>query len=475
MIPKKINKYSYIIDKTGNMNVPVKIFASEKLMKNMIEDRCIEQGINVAHLPGIKGYSIMMPDAHQGYGFSIGGVAAMDCEHGCISPGGIGFDINCGVRLLVTNLTKQDVQQRIHPLLNSLFKNIPPGVGGKSLFKLDEKELDYVLKNGPSWAIKKGYGTKEDLENCENNGLMKDANPAKISIKAKERGKNQLGTLGSGNHFLEIQYVHKILDEKTAKTFGVIEKDQVVVLIHCGSRGLGHQVCSDYIRAMEEEYPDIVSKIPDKNLIYAPAKSKLAKDYYEAMCAAANFAWTNRQMITHQTRQSFKEIFGERVKLDVLYDVSHNIAKKEKHEVDGKKINLWVHRKGATRAFGPGNKEIPKKYQKTGQPIFIPGSMGTSSYILVGTNNSMIESFGSTAHGAGRLLSRHAAIQKWNGKDLKKQLESEKIYIRAASLKGICEEAPLAYKDVDEVVRVSDEANIGKLVAQLKPIGVIKG
>lgn len=475
MNPKKINNYSYKIEKTGNMNVPVKIFASEKLMKNMKEDRCIEQGINVATLPGIQGASIMMPDAHQGYGFSIGGVAAMDCEHGCISPGGIGFDINCGVRLLVTNLTKQDVYQRIQPLLNSLFKNIPPGVGGKSLYRLEEDELDKVLKQGPQWAIKKGYGKKEDLENCENNGLMKDANPKKVSKKAKDRGKNQLGTLGSGNHFLEIQYVQKIFNEETAKKFGITEKDQVVILIHCGSRGLGHQVCSDYIRAMEEEYPEIMNSIPDKNLIYAPAKSKLAKDYYEAMCAAANFAWTNRQIITHQTRKSFEEIFGERVKLDVLYDVSHNIAKKEKHEVDGKKVEVWVHRKGATRAFGPGNKELPKKYKETGQPIFIPGSMGTSSYVLVGTNNSMKESFGSTAHGAGRLLSRHAAIQKWKGKDLKKQLESEKIYIKAASLKGISEEAPHAYKDVDEVVKVSDEADIGKIVAQLKPIGVIKG
>ncbi len=475
MTPKKINNHTYIIEKKGKMNVPVKIFASEKLMNEMKKDRCIEQGINVSHLPGIQGFSIMMPDAHQGYGFSIGGVAAMDCEHGCISPGGIGFDINCGVRLLVTNLTKEHIYGRIQPLLNSLFKNIPPGVGGKSLYKLTNEELDRILEEGPSWAIKKGYGLKEDLENCENNGFMKEAKSSKVSEKAKDRGRGQLGTLGSGNHFLEIQYVNKIFDEKIANKFGIKEKDQVVVLIHCGSRGLGHQVCSDYIRKMEEEYPEIIKSLPDKNLIYAPAKSKLAKEYYEAMCAAANFAWTNRQIITHQTRKSFQEVFGDRVKLDVLYDVSHNIAKKEIHEIDGKKVQVWVHRKGATRAFGPGNKELPKKYSETGQPIFIPGSMGTSSYVLVGTDNSMNESFGSTAHGAGRLLSRHSAIEKWKGKDLKKQLETEKIYIKASSLKGISEEAPQAYKDVDEVVKVSDEANIGKIVAQLKPIGVIKG
>ncbi|MGV8161809.1 MAG: RtcB family protein [Candidatus Nanoarchaeia archaeon] len=457
------------------MNVPVKIFASEKLMKKMQEDNCLQQGVNVAGLPGIKGFSIMMPDAHQGYGFSIGGVAAFDEQTGCISPGGIGYDINCGVRLLVTNLTKDDLNERIKPLLNSLFKNIPPGVGGKSLFRLTDEELEEVLKEGPSWAIKKGYGEKEDLENCESNGKLVGANPNKVSQKAKERGRSQLGTLGSGNHFLEIQYVEKIFDKKIAKAFGVEKENQVVVLIHSGSRGLGHQVCSDYLRAMEDAQPELMAMLPEKSLIYAPAQSTLAKDYFSAMCAAANFAWTNRQLITHQTRKSFIEIFSDHVKLNVVYDVAHNIAKLEEHIIDGKLQKVWVHRKGATRAFPPGHIELPKKYLKTGQPVFIPGSMGTSSYVLVGTVEAMNESFGSTAHGAGRLMSRHAAIAKWNGQQLKDDLEKEKIYIKASSIKGLSEEAPLAYKDVDEVVKVSDDAGIGKIVAKLKPMGVVKG
>lgn len=473
--PRKINDFSYVVEKSGDMNVPVKIFASKKLMDYMQKDRCIEQGINVSKLPGIKGFSIMMPDAHQGYGFSIGGVAAMDCEHGCISPGGIGFDINCGVRLLTTNLTKEDIYPKIHELLDALYKNVPPGVGKKSLFKLTDEELNEVMLKGPIWAVARKIGTKKDLENCESNGFLEGADPSKVSQKAMNRGRSQLGTLGSGNHFLEIQFVDKIFDKSVAKTFGITKEGQAVVLIHCGSRGLGHQVCSDYLRAMEDEFPEIVASLPEKNLIYAPAKSKLAKDYFSAMCAAANFAWTNRHIIGHQTRISFKEVFGNSVKLNTVYDVAHNIAKLETHDIDNKKEKVYVHRKGATRAFGPNNPEIPKKYKKTGQPIFIPGSMGTSSYVLVGTEHAMKESFGSTAHGAGRLMSRHKANQEFTGQSLKDQLEKNKIYVKAASLRGISEEAPNAYKDVDEVVKVSHDAGIGKLVAQLKPIGVIKG
>lgn len=475
IITKKINDFSYLVEKSKDMNVPVKIFASKELMKDMEKDRCIEQGINVSKLPGIKGFSLMMPDAHQGYGFSIGGVAAMDCETGCISPGGIGFDINCGVRLLTSNLEKNDVYPKIIELLNELYNNVPPGVGKKSLFKLTDDELDEVMKRGPAWAVERKLGTNKDLENCESNGYLKGAKPEKVSQKAKNRGRSQLGTLGSGNHFLEIQYVDKIFDSGIAKAFGIKNEGQVVVLIHCGSRGLGHQVCSDYLRAMEDEFPEIVKELPEKNLIYAPAKSKLAKDYFAAMCAAANFAWTNRHIIGHQTRLSFKKIFGKGVKLNTVYDVAHNIAKKEIHEVDGENVNVYVHRKGATRAFGPNNPEIPKKYQKTGQPIFIPGSMGTSSYVLVGTQHAMKESFGSTAHGAGRLMSRHRANLEFKGQTLKDQLEKNKIYVKAASMRGISEEAPNAYKDVDEVVKVSHDAGIGKLVARLKPIGVIKG
>lgn len=473
--PEKETDYSFKIRKTGKMNVPVKIFASDKLMENMKGDRCLEQGVNVALLPGIRGASIMMPDAHQGYGFPIGGVAALDAHEGCISPGGIGFDINCGVRLLTSNLKKEDVYPRIKDLLNSLFKNIPPGVGGKSLFKLSDDELNQVMLTGPHWAVKNGLGVEEDLENCESGGVMLGAEPKFVSETAMNRGRGQLGTLGSGNHFLEVQYVSKIFDKAVAKAFGIKKEGQVVVLIHSGSRGLGHQVCSDYLRKMEDAFPEIVEALPEKNLIYAPIQSELAKEYFGAMCAAANFAWTNRHIIGHQTRKSFNEIFGPKTKLDTVYDVAHNIAKLEKHLVEGAAAEVYVHRKGATRAFGPGNPEIPEKYKMTGQPIFIPGSMGTSSYVLAGTEKAMSESFGSTAHGAGRLMSRHKANQEWSGESLREQLERENIFVKAASMKGISEEAPDAYKDVDEVVKVSDKAGIGKLVAQLKPMGVIKG
>jgi tRNA-splicing ligase RtcB (3'-phosphate/5'-hydroxy nucleic acid ligase) len=383
---------------------------------------------------------------------------------------------NCGVRVLTTNLKKEDITPKIDALLNTLFKHIPPGVGKKSQFRLSHEEFEDVLSHGPKWAIEKGYGVKEDVEFCEENGAMSEADPSKISEKAKARGIGQLGTLGSGNHFIEIQYVGKIQDKDTAEAFGIHEEGQVVVMIHTGSRGLGHQVCSDYLRKMEKTFPEIVASLPEKDLIYAPAQSDIAKDYYKAMCAAANFAWTNRHMIAHQVRKSFKEVFGKDVELHQIYDVCHNIAKKEKHIIDNEEVEVWVHRKGATRAFGPDNKEIPTKYHGIGQPIFLPGSMGTSSYILVGTNDAMKESFGSTAHGAGRLMSRHAANKIYSGEQVKKDLEEKQdIHIKAASWKGISEEAPGAYKDVDEVVAVSDKAGIGKIVAKLKPMGVIKG
>ncbi|MBI5388800.1 RtcB family protein [Candidatus Woesearchaeota archaeon] len=474
--PRKLNEYSYLVEKQGNMKVPLKIFASEKLLQKMLQDRCIQQGINVAALPGIKGWSIMMPDAHQGYGFSIGGVAAIDTKDGCISPGGIGFDINCGVRLLQTNLTKEQVYPKIKELLEVLFKHVPPGVGAKSIFRLSDGELDDVLRNGVQWALRNNYGLPEDAESCEEGGTMPGADPSKVSPTAKARGRGQLGTLGSGNHFLEVQYVDKIFNKEVAEVFGIKKEGQVVVLIHCGSRGLGHQTCTDYLKKMEAAYPEIIKSLPEKDLVYAPADSHISHDYYKAMCAAANFAWCNRHMIGHQTRRSFQEVFAKDVQLTTVYDVAHNIAKKEEHEAEGEQFLAWVHRKGATRAFGPHRPEIPLKYQETGQPIFIPGSMGTSSYVLVGTEKSMKESFGSTAHGAGRAMSRFAANQQWRGDQLKNQLEKEQnIHIKAASWRGISEEAPLAYKDVDEVVRVSDEAGIGKLVAQLRPMGVVKG
>jgi len=470
---EKLNEYSYFIEKEGAMKVPLKIFASEKLMEQLEKDKCIEQGKNVAALPGIIGQSLMMPDAHQGYGFPIGGVAALDIEKGCISPGGIGFDINCGVRLLRTNLEKESVYAKIKELLESIFKHIPAGVGGKSKYKLNDEELDAVLATGTRWCVDNGYGDEDDREHCESNGTLEGADSSKVSRKAKDRGRAQLSTLGAGNHFLEVQYVEKVFDEEAASAFG-LKEGAITIMIHCGSRGLGHQVCSDYLRKMEDAYPDIMRSLPEKDLIYAPAGSQLAKEYFAAMAAAANYAWANRHMIGMEVRKAVKEIFPD-AELKTIYDVAHNIAKIEEHTWEGKKFKAYVHRKGATRAFPPGHPEVPKAYQKSGQPIFIPGSMGTSSYVLAGTEKAMQESFGSTAHGAGRMMSRHEAISKYRGEDIKKELEKENIFIKAASWKGISEEAPQAYKDVDEVVKVSHDAGIGKLVARLRPIGVVKG
>ena len=456
------------VKKQGKMNVPLMIYASKPLLDKMKQDNCIQQGMNVAAMPGIVGKSIMMPDAHQGYGFSIGGVAAFDEKKGCITPGGIGFDINCGVRLLTTSLTVDEVRPKIKELLDALFKEVPAGVGGTSFLKLTDGELDDVLTNGAKWAVENGYGEKRDLKFCEENGTMKGADPSKVSPRAKARGRKQLGTLGAGNHFLEVQEI-----KNSAEEFG-LKKGNACVMIHCGSRGLGHQVCSDYLRKMEEDYPDIMKSLPEKDLIYAPAESNIAKDYYAAMCAAANFAWTNRHIIAHQVRKAFKQVFGD-VKLDLVYDVAHNIAKLETHKVDGKSRKLWVHRKGATRAFGPGSKDIPKEYAKTGQPVLIPGSMGTASYVLAGTDKAMAETWGSTAHGAGRTMSRMRAKKEYPGEKVREELAKRNIIVKAASLRGISEEAPGAYKDVSEVVKVTEDAGIARIVAKLVPLGVVKG
>jgi tRNA-splicing ligase RtcB (3'-phosphate/5'-hydroxy nucleic acid ligase) len=475
IIPKKLNEYSYLVEKQGKMNVPVKIFANEDLMEKMMKDNCLQQGINVACLPGIKGFSVMMPDAHQGYGFSIGGVAAIDAENGCISPGGIGFDIGCSVRLMQTNLKKEEVYPKIKELLDEIFENVPPGVGAKSKLRITNEEMDEVLKDGVNWALRKGYGNQEDIDNCEDHGCMPGADPSKVSARAKKRGRGQLGTLGSGNHFIEIQYVGKIVNKEIAEVFGIREEGQVVVMMHCGSRGVGHQNCSDYIRKMEEAFPEIAESLPEKDLIYAPAKSQIAKDYFGSMNACANFAFANKHVIGHEVRKAFQKVFGDKVELHTVYDVHHNIAKLEEYEFDGEKCMCYVHRKGATRAFGPGSKDLPDKYKDVGQPILLPGSMGTSSWVLVGNNKSLTESFGSTAHGAGRAMSRKQANQTWRGEDLKKELEGRKIQIKAASWRGISEEAPGAYKKIQTVVDVSDDAGIGNKIAQLLPMGVTKG
>jgi len=467
----KIDKNIYVIEKEGKMNVPVVIYASEKLLKDMKKDKCFEQMRNVAQLQGIVKHSIVLPDAHRGYGFSIGGVAAFDMENGIISPGGVGYDINCSVRLLRTNLTKENLEGKGEQIAKELYKVIPSGTGKGTRVKLTEKELKEILKKGANWAIEKGMGEKEDVIYCEENGCMKEADVKFVSENAIARGINQLGSIGSGNHFLEIQYVDELFDKKIAETYG-LKKEQVVIMIHCGSRGLGHQVASDYIKKMEEEYGH--ANLPDRQLICAPINSKLGKEYYKAMSAAANFAFCNKQVLTHLTRETMKKFFKD-FKAEVVYDVCHNIAKFEEHSVNGIKKEVCVHRKGATRSFGPGKKEIPKKYQEVGQPILIPGSMGTSSYVLAGTKKAEELTFSSTAHGAGRMMSRHEALRTLNKEKIMASMKKKNIYHSAGSLKGFVEEAPEAYKDVDEVVKTSDELGIGKIVAKLRPMVVIKG
>ncbi|MFH2019995.1 MAG: RtcB family protein [archaeon] len=475
MIPlKKINDVTWEIPKEGNMNVSGRIFVSEKLLEKVRQDKSIEQVKNVAAMPGILKHSFAMPDMHMGYGFSIGGVAAFDAETGIITPGGIGFDINCGVRLLATNLSEKDVREKIDILLEELFKRIPCGVGRDSGIKLTDRELEEVMVEGANWAVGKGYGNKEDIVHCESNGKLTWADPKKVSPRARARGRSQLGTLGAGNHFLEIQYVDEIYQPKVADKFGILKKGQVVVMIHCGSRGFGHQVCTDYLRRMEDEYSELIARLPEKDLAYAPFKSKLGQDYFRAMACAANFAWANRHIIGHQVRQAFESVFKE-AKLRTVYDVCHNIAKIEEHNIDGEKRNVIVHRKGATRCFPANHPEVPIAYKDVGHPVLIPGSMGTASYILVGTPDTLNIAFGSTAHGAGRVMSRNEANRRFKGEDVKKNLESKNIHLKSASWRGISEEAPDVYKDIDEVIMVTEKAGISKAVARLRPIGVIKG
>ncbi len=467
----KSSENIYEIAKEKGMNVPARIFASETLLENIKKDKTIEQIKNVAHLPGIINYAIALSDCHMGYGFPIGGVAAFDLDKGVISPGGVGYDINCSVRLLKTNLTKKQVLDKQKQLTDILYKKIPSGVGRGSPFNLPLKELNILLEKGARYIVERGFGNKEDYLNTEENGEMKQADSSKVSDRAKKRGVGQLGTLGAGNHFLEVQYVDEIFDEKVAKTLG-ITKGQVTIMIHCGSRGLGHQIASDYIKEMEDKYG--FDKLPDRELINAPIKSQLGKDYYKAMCCAANFAFANKQLITHWIRQELTKVFPNG-NIEVVYDVCHNIAKFETHKINGKNKEVLVCRKGATRAFGPGRKEIPEKYRKIGQPVIIPGSMGTSSYLLIGTKKAEELTFGSTVHGAGRVSSRSAALKEISGEKIKQQLNKQGIEVQAGSMQSLAEEAPQVYKDIEEVVRVVDELGISKKVARLKPLIVIKG
>ena len=477
--PKKIGKMKYQIepDSSRGMRVPVTIYADEKLLEKMMSDRTIQQAINVSTIPGILGSSIVLPDGHEGYGFPVGGVAAMDAKEGMISPGGVGYDINCGVRLLRTNLSENDVRPKLKELISDLFNSIPSGVGSKGAIKLSPSQLDEVLVKGVPWAVENGYGRTEDVNVCEENGHMENADPNKVSDKARKRGAPQLGSLGSGNHFLEIQKVAEIHDENAAKIMG-IEKGTVTILTHCGSRGFGHQVCSDYLRISEQALKKYGVTLPDRELACVPNSSEEGESYRKAMFAALNFAWSNRQMITHWTRKSFERVLKQSesdLGMDLVYDVAHNIAKVEKHKVDGQLKSVVVHRKGATRAFPAHRDEIPQKYREIGQPVFIPGSMGTSSWILLGQPNSMNLTFGSTAHGAGRTMSRTRARKNYTESQVRKYLTDKGIVVKALTRDGVVEEAPQAYKDVDSIVNVSHELGIATKVAKLLPIGVIKG
>jgi tRNA-splicing ligase RtcB (3'-phosphate/5'-hydroxy nucleic acid ligase) len=471
-----IDAYRYRIprDERRGMRTEVIVYANQGLMNHIRKDLSLEQAMNVATLPGIVGPSLAMPDIHQGYGFPIGGVAAMDAKNGVVSPGGVGFDINCGVRLIRTTLDEVDVRPRLRDLVNQMFRDVPCGAGTTGYVKIDQKQLNDVLVQGARRMVENGYGEPHDAEFAEGCGVLTGADPAAVSEHARERGLPQLGTLGSGNHFLEVQFVEEIHHPEAARAFGLHEK-QVVVLIHSGSRGLGHQVCTDYVALMNKNMARHGISLPDRQLACGPIDSSEGREYLAAMRAAANFAWANRQAILHFLRGAFRRIFGDSVRLDLIYDVCHNIAKQERHEVEGCLREVLVHRKGATRGFAPGHQEVPAPYRSVGQPVFIPGSMGTASWVLVGAPGAMRETFGSVCHGAGRLMSRTAARRGHDVRQETRKLEEAGILVRSETRDGILEELPEAYKDVDEVIEVVHCAGLAQKVARLRPMGVIKG
>ncbi len=486
---EKISDYKYKVPrsyKPGMLKDGV-VFASEALMEGAKQDNCLEQVANMTFLPGILGNAEAMPDIHWGYGFPIGGVAATDFDEGVISPGGVGFDINCGVRLLRTNLEVKDVAPKMKQLVEAMFDNVPSGLGSKGKVRVGGREIIEVMERGAQWAIEEGYGRDEDKEYLEAKGAIEGADSSVVGDKPKKRGMPQLGSLGSGNHFLEIQRVDELLDDEAAKAMGVTKPDQIMIMIHTGSRGLGYQVCSDQLKELERNFRkqgnDFVSdkfdvSLPDRQLVCAPVHSDSGQTYFKAMRCAANYAWANRQLITHWIRESFTQVLGgssEDYDLGIVYDVAHNIAKEEEHEVEGRRRKVIVHRKGATRAFGPGHSEIPSKYSDIGQPVLIPGDMGTSSYVLVGTEIAMKESFGSTCHGAGRVMSRSEAKRRFTANQIIDQLAEKGIIVKSASKEGIIEEAPQAYKEIDDVVETAHGAGISKKVIRLKPMGVVKG
>ena len=476
---EQVREFVWEIPQQDGMNAPARVLASESLLDEISQDKTLQQLKNAAYLPGVRKQAICMPDGHKGYGFPVGGVAGIDAENGCISPGAVGYDVNCGVRMMRTSLTYDDVQGREEELVDALFDAVPSGLGGGGVVETDQPTVKAILERGMDWALEGGWAVEADLAHCEDEGYRPEADASKVSKKAKDRGRNQVGSLGSGNHFLEVQRVTDVFREDVGEAFGLSE-DQIVVLIHCGSRGLGHQVCTDYLRDIEQAHQGLLDQLPDKELAAAPAGSQLAEDYYGAMCAAINYAWVNRQLIMHRTREVFADVFDrswESMDMHLLYDVAHNIAKKEVHTVEGgEERELFVHRKGATRAFPAGRPEVPDAYADVGQPIIIPGSMGAGSYVLRGGENSLAETFGSTAHGAGRLMSRTQAKNEFWGEDVQDDLrEQEHVYVKAQSGATVAEEAPGVYKDVDEVVRVSDALGIGDRVARTFPVCNIKG
>ena len=477
---QKVDDYRWRIPMSfkEGMRVDGLIYADAEMLEHIAADNAHLQVVNVAFLPGILRYSLAMPDIHLGYGFAIGGVAAFDPEQGgIISPGGVGYDINCGVRVLRTDLHKNEIMPKIREVVDELAREVPSGVGSTGPISLSDKDMNKVLSEGSKWAVKNGYGEEADILHTEEYGAMEGADPSAVSRRAKERGEDQLGTLGSGNHFLEVQYVEEIYDETTATAFG-LWKDQITIMVHSGSRGLGHQVCTDYINSMRQAVAKYNISLPDRQLVCAPINSPEGETYFSAMAAAANYAWCNRQLLMHWTRESFSKAMGAspaKLGISLIYDVCHNIAKKEKHTVDGREKLLCVHRKGATRAFPAGHPVLPKDYIKVGQPVLVPGDMGRYSYIMVGTDLAMQETWGSVCHGAGRTMSRAEAVRQMTVSQLLAELEQRGVIVRSASKKGLVEEAPEAYKDVREVVDVVHNSGLARKVARMRPLGVIKG
>jgi tRNA-splicing ligase RtcB len=470
---EQVNDFTWRLQPTGSMRVPVVIYGSEVLLRDM-DDKVLEQAINVASLPGIVTAMYAMPDAHWGYGFPIGGVAAFDPgQGGVVSAGGVGFDISCGVRTLTTGLTRADIEAVKIRLADDLYASIPVGVGSTGRLHLSKSEMDEMLAGGATWAVERGFGSREDLERIEEHGCMPGARPAEVSPQAKKRQQDEMGTLGSGNHYLEIQEVVEIYDAQTARAFGIAEGN-IVLSIHCGSRGLGHQIGTDFLRRMVTEAPQHGLRLPDRELACAPINSRLGESYLGAMRAAMNCAMANRQIITHLAREVFGRFFPN-THLDIVYDVSHNTCKQEIYEIEGQQRQMYVHRKGATRAFGPGHPDLPEVFRETGQPVLIGGSMGTSSHILAGNPRGKSLSFYSACHGAGRQMSRRQATKTWHGRQVIDELAARGIIVRSPSARGVAEEAPGAYKDVDAVVRATHDAGLARQVAKLKPVICVKG